>query len=201
MNKEQLRNEILSRVGEKRFKHILGTEKKCIRLAEIFGLPDTEAEQLSTAAVLHDITKNLSVNEHIELMSRLGKSIPKENLRGEKTLHALTGAYLARELYPEFTDDNVFDAIYCHTTGKANMKLFDKLLYLADYIEPTRTFDDCVRLREFFYRNIGKEDKLSVLDETMILSFDMTIKDLLETGRTIHPDTVSARNYLVSKGE
>ena len=106
---------------------------------------------------------------------------------------------MAKELFPDDADETVFSAIRWHTTGKAGMTLTEKLMYLADFIEPTRTFPDCVRLRGYFYSRIGENDKNAVLDSTLILSFDMTVTELISSGQPIHPDTVAARNYLILK--
>jgi len=90
-----------------------------------------------------------------------------------------------------------------HTTGRADMTVFEAIVYLADYIEDTRTFADCVTLRRYFYENIARavttEEKLAVLTDTMILSFDMTIKNLIEENAPIDSDTIAARNFYVYK--
>ena len=82
------------------------------------------------------------------------------------------------------------------------MTLFEMLIYLADYIEKGRTFEDCVELRKYFYLNIESantyEDKLEVLRKTMLLSFDMTIKNLLDENGLVDLDTISARNSFVA---
>ncbi len=194
---ERIRNEVREEVGERRFAHVLGTEWECRSLAALFSLTPEETEQLAAAALLHDITKHYTREEHIAFMESIGKPIPEETLRSEKTLHALTGAFLARARYPDVTDDAVFSAILFHTTGKEDMSLIQKLMYLADYIEPTRTFPDCVALRDFFTRRVGEGDLMRVLNETLILSFDMTVSELLRSRQPIHPDTVAARNFLL----
>ncbi len=199
MTQDMLRNEIRSFIGEKRLPHVWGTEAECKRLAKLFSLSQEDTDQLCAAALLHDITKYFSVSEHRAYMERIGKPIDESFLRSEKTLHALTGAFFAREHFPEVTTDTVFSAILFHTTGKADMSLVQKLLYLADYIEPTRTFSDCVALRRYFYDNITGGERLRVLNETLIRSFDMTISDLITQRCPIHPDTVAARNDLVSQ--
>ncbi|MBR2024555.1 MAG: hypothetical protein IKA02_01960, partial [Clostridia bacterium] len=75
-------------------------------------------------------------------------------------------------------------------------------IYLADYIEETRTFEDCIKLRNYFYDNIKNADtydeKIEVLRKTMVISFDYTIKNLIDEGKRIDKDTINARNYFVS---
>ena len=195
--RDKIREEIRELVGEKRYPHVLSTEKECLALADIFSLDNGRREALAISALLHDITKRYTADEHIRFMRERGHELSEINIACEKTLHAVTGAFLAKELYPELVDDCVFSSILFHTTGKADMSLYQKLLYLADYIEPRRSFPDCVKLREYFYSNIGREDKYKVLDDTLLLSFDMTIADIIKNGGLIHPDTVSARNFLV----
>ena len=197
MLRDNIRKKIADYVGEKRVNHVLGTEKECIELAGIFGMSDGDREKLALAALLHDITKSFTPEEHEAFAESRRLCLPGANTDSPKTLHAVTGAYMAEELFPDEVDDAVFSAIRWHTTGKANMTLAEKLMYLADYIEPTRTFPDCVKLREYFYSRIGEDDKNAVLDDTLILSFDMTMSELIASGQPIHPDTVAARNYLI----
>ena len=83
------------------------------------------------------------------------------------------------------------------------MTLTEKIVYLADYIDMSRKFEDCVRLREFFFsaepEKMSESERLSHLDKTLILSFDMTIAGLIESGSVISADTFAARNSLITK--
>lgn len=196
----QIRREITAYVAERRMAHIHGTEEECCRLSEIFSLSSEDAKRLSVAALLHDMTKRLTREEHLAYAAAHGCTLDEETLRSDKTLHAVTGAHMARERYPEIVDDAIYTAIRFHTTGRADMTLLEKLLYLADYIEPTRTFPDCVKLRECFYERVrGADDRRAALDEILLLSFDMTVTDLVRQRRPIHRDTVEARNYLLEQ--
>ncbi len=186
-------------VREKRWRHIFATEEEALRLSDIFDLPQSDKEKLRVAAVLHDITKYLTRDEHLALLNEMGVTPDEGTLASDKTLHQMTGAYLARKLHPDMVDDTVFDAIRYHTTGKADMPITTKLMYLSDFIEPTRTFPDCVKLRAIFYSMIEKGDKLKTLDEIMLISLDMTIADLKDNGYPIHSDTVKAREYIIEK--
>jgi HD superfamily phosphohydrolase YqeK len=82
------------------------------------------------------------------------------------------------------------------------MSLFEIIIYLADYIEDGRTFEDCVYLRNFFYEKINlaksMEEKLEILCQAMVLSFDLTIKNLIDEGKMIDSDTISSRNYFLT---
>ncbi|MBE6582566.1 MAG: nicotinate (nicotinamide) nucleotide adenylyltransferase [Ruminococcaceae bacterium] len=186
-------------VKEKRWKHIFGTEEEAKSLSQIFDLSESDSERLRRAALLHDITKYLTRDEHLAFLESVGVTPDEGTLLSDKTLHQMSGAYMARKLYPEYVDDAVFDAIRYHTTGKAEMPLLTKLMYLCDFIEPTRTFPDCVKLRAIFYEMIEKGNKLRVLDEIMLIALDMTVADLNENGHPIHSDTEKAREYIIEK--
>ena len=95
MNRDALRKEIVNFVGEKRLPHVLGTEKECLELAGIFGMSDADREKLAFAALLHDITKSFSPEEHEQFAESRHICLPTANTDSPKTLHAVTGAYMA----------------------------------------------------------------------------------------------------------
>ena len=184
----------------KRFNHTLGVQKEAYELGMIY-MPK-KAEKLAFAGLLHDITKDFNTDRQIELCKSYNISIDLNNIV-PKLLHSKTGCEYARRTFgTELIDDEVYYGIYYHTTGRKNMNLFESIIYLADYIEAGRTFVDCVILREYFYGEIKKAqscaEKLEVLRKTMILSFDFTIKGLIEDGKQIDSDTVEARNYFLT---
>ena len=183
----------------KRFIHTLGVEEEARHLGELF-LPE-KTKKLSIAGLLHDITKELTVEEQIRLCIDYGIEVDEKSIE-PKLFHAKTGCEFARRKFgTEIVDDEIYYGIYYHTTGREKMTLFESIIYLADYIEKNRTFLDCVELRQYFYNNLEKcnsmEDKKELLRQTMILSFDMTIKNLIDEGRGIDLDTIKARNYFV----
>jgi len=199
---EPLREKITEHISGYRLEHTLSVERECTRLAKIFLLDSESTKKLRIAALLHDITKGNSLEENLELCKKYDIKYSPEDIYTPKVFHAHTGAYLAKDIFPEYTDKYVFDAIYHHTTGCEKMKLYDKLLYLADYIEPERTFESCVELRKYFYsRRSRTNNKFYLLNDTIILSFDMTIRDLLTAGETVCAETVAARNYLICERE
>ncbi len=196
-----VREEMEKLISPGRFEHTLGVEREVQSLCEIY-LPERERE-MRVAALLHDITKELGAAEHIRLLEKYGVPVPESYKRTPKLFHALTGAYLAKEKFGKYVDNRVFSAILYHTTGRRDMTLEEKLLYLADYIEDTRRFDDCVRLRKYFYDNIAtastKTERQSVLNKTLLYSFDMTIKALVLEDAEIDLNTVDARNSLIEE--
>lgn len=185
--------------SEKRFKHTLGVQDEAYKLGTIF-LPE-KAEKLKLAGLLHDITKDFSLEQQLELCRRHGIPYDERNIV-PKLLHAKTGAEHAKSTFgDEIIDKEIYNGIFYHTTGCAGMTLFDAIIYLADYIEEGRTFEDCILLRRYFYENLEKsktnEEALEVLRKTMVMSFDLTIKNLIDEGKQIDFDTVKARNYFL----
>ncbi len=200
---ELLRKRIEGYVSGHRLTHTLAVEREITRLCEIYA-PDEEFE-LRAAALLHDITKQLSLEKQLQLGEKYDIIYSSGDRLMPKCFHAQTAVEVIRREFPDFFDERIVSPVLYHTTGQADMTIGEKLLYLADYIEDTRTFDDCVRLREYFYSHLDKaaseEERDNVLRDTLIMSFDMTIRGLLEEGTPIHPDTVEARNYLIEERE
>lgn len=195
-----LRDDVAKHLSKRRYEHTLEVEKMVCVLAGIF-CPDKTLD-LRAAALLHDITKEYDEKVHVSMLSKPGIEFKKEERLAPKTFHARTAALLIPEIYPEFVDDDVVAAVRWHTTGRAGMSMCEKVLYLADYIDYSRTFEDCVKLRDFFFskklENMSEEERLCHLDRTLLMSFDMTISAILSEGRVISPDTISARNELIS---
>ncbi len=182
------------RLDSYRFSHTCSVADEVMQLAALFRMSEKERQTLCAAALLHDCTKGLSYDEQIVLAKRLGVYFSEDDLASPKVLHSLTGAALA---VAEFGADRaISDMIACHTTGKEDMSLSEKLLYLADYIEPTRAFEDCRRLRSFFYEDHG-QDLPAHLNAALIYSFDLTLNQLIAEKSFIHPKTVKSRNFLL----
>ncbi len=200
LTQEQLRNYVGTQMSRKRFSHTLGVEAEALELAKIFGLSEEDCKRLQIAALLHDLTKEKSKEEQIALCEQYHIPYTPYDVLAPKVFHAKTGAAAAKALFPHLVDEGIYQAIFFHTVGDAEMTLFDSLLYLADYIEAGRTFGDCVRLRAFFYEGIrqGKDKEAHLLD-TLLLSFDMTISDLLSSQAVLAPQTVASRNALLLK--
>ena len=196
---EFFKSYIKSMQKDKRYLHTLGVADEAISLGKIF-LPQ-KLEKLYFTGLLHDITKDFSTEKHLELCSQYG--IETSTNLAPKLLHSKTGAAYAQDKFgEEYVDNEVYNAIFHHTTGSVDMSIFDIIIYLADYIEQGRTFEDCVYLRKFFYDRIkkanSKEERLEVLRKTMVLSFDLTIKNLIDEGKAIDSDTINTRNYFLN---
>ena len=171
-----------SMIRAKRIAHVQGTEGEAVRLARRWGANEEHARR---AAILHDCTKYLKLEEQLALCEQHGVELDDMERGAVKLLHAKTGAALARDLFGE--PDQVCRAIFWHTTGKADMTLLEKILYIADYMEPTRDFDGVARLRELAYTD---------LDAAVLLGAEMSVEDMTRHGNAIHPNTLAARDFL-----
>lgn len=191
---DEIRAVISEYHDSKRLPHVLGVERETVSLCRIMGISESDTLSLRFAALLHDSTKNRSAEWHFEYLKKNGYTVSPDTVKSHKTLHQLSGAYFARETYPDDIDDVAFSAIMRHTTGE-NMSQTDEILFLADYIEETRTFGDCVALRKYFYVHIEtNSDRRVVMNKTLLKAFDMTISDLIANRKYIHSGTVCARN-------
>ena len=173
----QLRPVALSFLKHKRIPHVLGTEQEAIRLALRYG---ADVEKARVAALLHDCTKKLEMDEQLFLCAQYGMEH-----QALKLLHAKTGAAVARDVFG--VDDEIYSAIFWHTTGHADMTLLEKIMYLADYIEPTRDFPGVDKLRQVCYDS---------LDAGLQLGLEMTVEEMAQRSNPVHRATLEALEYL-----
>ena len=179
---EQLRPVALSMLKHKRIPHVLGTEQEAVRLAERYG---ADVEKARIAALLHDCTKKLEMEEQLELCRKYELELDELESKALKLLHSRTGAEIARDVFG--VDEEIYSAIRWHTTGHANMTLLEKIIYLADYIEPTRNFPGVEELRKACYED---------LDGGLLLGLEMSIQEMTDMGNPVHHATVDARDAL-----
>lgn len=179
---ERLRPVALSCLNHRRIPHVLGTEQEAIHLAERWG---ADVDKARRAALLHDCTKKLNLPEQLAVAERFRVPLDDMERREIKLLHAKTGAGIAETVFG--TDEEITSAIRWHTTGRAHMTLLEKVIYLADYIEPTRSFPGVETLRKVCYED---------LDAGLRLGLDMTIGEMESRNAPIHPKTLEARDAL-----
>lgn len=191
MNKyEPIARNIATRMGEARFSHTLAVANEAKALGKAFSLPECDCERLYLAGLFHDITKALSHEEQLSLAKQLMIPLSEEDAASYPTLHAITGAALTKREFPTIADGEIVAAIASHTTGKANMTLFEKLLYLADYIEPTRKQPVCRMRRESFYRELSEsDDKLKTLNLHLLAIAEDTKRYVLQNNAFLHSKT------------
>ena len=191
-----IKERIESQLSERRRIHTYGVEEEIVRLSKYFDCGDKE-EELRICALLHDITKEYTVAEHLELCKTHGIALKSDD-KHEQLLHAKTAAVLAKKEYAVTSE--FYDAILYHTTGREAMSLSEKLLYLADYIEKNRKDEECKALRTRFYDKIDVvEDRIDFLNFMLLEAFDTTLRFLIQKRQNIHKDTINARNYYLKQ--
>ncbi len=184
---------------EKRYAHTLSVMKEAVKLGKIL-LPDEpeKINKLAASALLHDITKKADAKRQLQYCEEFGIITDESEMFSPAVFHAITGAEVARRDFSDFVDDEILGGVRWHTTGRDGMTVFEAVIFLADYIEETRTFADCIAVRKYFYDRIYScSDKTKVLRDTMIYAFDLTIKGIIEDGGVIDSHTVAARNYFI----
>ena len=176
---------VKNKLSEKRFKHTLGVRDTALILAKRWGADREKAEM---AALLHDYAKELGSEELIKIAKNNNLITNEFDLLQPQILHGPVGAFLIKEDFA-IGDMEVLNAIAVHTLGRAEMSLLDKIIFIADMIEPDRSFQGVDKLRDLVDHN---------LDEALILAFDSTISFLIKKGKIIHPQTILSRNGLLS---
>ena len=196
-----LREAVFLRLSPKRFRHTVAVEQMVARLCALYCPEQTPL--LRAAALLHDLTKERTPAEQETLCGAYGLPVTPQDRLAPKTLHARTAAAMIPEEFPQFADEVILSAVRWHTTGRGDMTLTEQLLYLADYIDQSRTYENCVILRRYFWgagpQDLPPEQRAALLRDTLILSFDMTIRDLLAERTPVAPETVQARNRLLAE--
>ena len=179
---EQLEPVVLSLIDPGRVSHVLGCRDTAVALAKRWG---ANVEDAARAGILHDITKALDGPLQLTLCDAYGKILTDFSRKYPKTLHALTGSLVAERIFGE--NKAVVEAICHHTTGKADMTLLEKIIYVADYMEPCRNFPGVDKLREAAFRNI---------DDALKLGLEMTMEHLKRLGDEISPASREALQWL-----
>ena len=198
---DALRERVRGSMSDYRFIHTAEVEKMAARIGELYA-PD-KLDILRAAALLHDVTKELKPDEQIEMLRVAGEDVEALELASHKTFHARTAVYAILRDYPEFADGELLAAVRYHTTGRADMSICEKIIFLADYIDMSRKFDDCVKLRNYFWdahpENMSESERERHLLQTILIGLDTTLSSLIEEGAPTDPDSVSARNFIINQ--
>lgn len=179
---DQLEQKVAALLKPERVAHVLGCRDTAIEMAKRWGADEKDAAR---AGLLHDITKALTPRQQLTLCSDYGILLDDFSQENPQTLHALTGSYVAQRIFGE--NDAVVNAIRWHTTGKADMTTLEKIIYVADYMEPNRKFPSVERLRQLAF---------SDLDEAVCMGLTMTVELLHQRGQTVSPGSIEALQWL-----
>lgn len=183
--REELLNIVSAQMPAKRWGHVQGVMETSVILATRFGGDPIKAD---LAALLHDVAKFWPIEKQERIMIENGLN-PELLEHDKQLLHAEIGAFVAQRDYGVM-DEEVLDAIRYHTSGRVGMTKMDKIVCLADYMEPGRSFPGVDRIRELAEHSI---------EEALVAGFDSTITFLVEKRKCIFPLTVLARNDLIKQ--
>lgn len=183
---EALEQVVVSLLKPERVPHVLGCRDTAAELAIRWGADPVDAAR---AGLLHDVTKALDSSLQLTLCAEYGIVLGEFSKQNPKTLHALTGSLVAERIFGE--NMAVVDAIRSHTTGKANMTTLQKILYVADYMEPNRNFPGVETLRELAYTD---------LDKALKMGLEMTLALLRQRNQEISPESAEALAFLQENG-
>jgi len=184
---DELRHDAFSLHDEKRLPHVSGCEETAAKLAKHWGVNEETARR---AAILHDVTKAVKLPQQLILAERYGIIHKIDAKRFPTVNHAFTASAVAQHVYGE--SEEVCSAIRWHTTGREKMSVLEKIIYLADFIEPTRTFDGVENFRELAYKD---------LDECLCRSLEHSLNYLAGREVDIHPLTRQAYEFAAAKCE
>ncbi len=184
-NPDWLRCHALGEMKRHRLLHTLGCEYEAVRLARRWG---GDEEKARITALLHDLTKGAEYEEQLKICREYGIVVDGLGKAQKKLFHAITGAKLAEVDYA--ADPEIVSAIRWHTTGRAGMSLLEKIMYVADYMEPGRDFPGAQEVRDLAYRD---------LDKALLLGLRQTMEEVLEAGGVPHRDTADAIAYYTKR--
>ena len=180
---EDIQEKLRKKLKGSRYVHTLGVEYTSVCLAMKYG-ENLETAELS--GLLHDCAKELPEKKLIQICRDHGERISKMEYQNPFLLHGKAGACLARDKFG-IDDANILNAIRYHTTGRPGMTLVEKIVFVADYIEPNRKkADNLTELRRMAFEN---------LDETVLRILEQTLDYLIRTGKEIDRHTVITRDY------
>lgn len=181
---DDYRSLIKSRMGERRYIHSINVAKSAVALAEKYGA-DTEKAEI--AGILHDSCKEIQRDEMLQIILDGGIILDAVEKNTSKLWHAIAGAVYTRDIL-NIKDNDIFNAIKYHTTGRANMSLLEKIIFTADFISDERDYNGV---------DIMREKAFNDLDDAMLYGLQFTITDLAERKLTIHSNAINCYNDIV----
>lgn len=186
LSEPEILEKLKAAITPERFRHSLGVCETAAKMARRFNASVSRAR---LAGLLHDCARDLPEDKLLDLALAHDIEVTEEDRLVPVLLHGPVGAVIARENYG-VEDREVLSAIATHTLGSENMKLLDKIIFIADMIEPGRDFPGISRLRKAACRD---------LDAALLDCFDQSLQYLLKKRFIIHQRTVRARNWLLRK--
>ncbi|QUH26758.1 bis(5'-nucleosyl)-tetraphosphatase (symmetrical) YqeK [Serpentinicella alkaliphila] len=183
---KQIKMDLENVVSTKRYIHTMGVVESSKELAIRY---DEDVEKATIAALMHDYAKDFKKERLMEFINQANIELDEVFIKAKELLHGKVAALIAKRKY-NIEDEDILNAIEFHTTGRENMSKLEKIIYLADFIEPGRDYKVVEGLRV-----LAKED----LDRAVLKTLDNTIKYVIDIEKPLHPNTFFARNELLVK--
>lgn len=180
---ENIQEELKTILSEKRYNHSLGVMKKAKELAKIYGIDENIT---ALTGLVHDIGKEISNEEKLIYVRENNIEMDEIEKNNVGLLHAKIGADMAKKKYG-FTEE-MQAAIQYHTTAHPDMDLLAKIVFVADKVEENRIYE---KVEEF--RNLARVD----IDSCILAILDYIIKENIDNGKLVHPDSILTRNKLL----
>lgn len=181
---DEIKNYLKDNLKPSRYGHTLGVVNTAIKLAEIYGEDIKKAE---IAALCHDVAKNMSYEDMERIINEASIDLSIDEQNSKELWHSIVAPILGKRIF-KIDDEEILSAMRWHTTGKENMTNLEKIIYLADLIEPSRNFEGLEEIRRVSYEN---------LNLAMLKALTHTTIYLIEKGYAVDINSIKARNYLV----
>lgn len=173
-------------LSSKRYIHSVNVADTAAKLAEHYGC---DAGKAKLAGLVHDCARELPLDQLKNCLALEGIEADSLTMEIKELLHGPAAVHICRKVF-DIKDEEILNAVRYHTTGRENMSLLEKIIYLSDFIEPSRCFSGVEKLRGLAFTN---------LDAALLAAFDMSIQYIISKNGLIHIDTVQSRNYILKE--
>ena len=197
----ELDEKIKCKISHYRYIHTLGVKNAAVKIARYCYSGDVS--EIIAAAMLHDISKEYSEAEQLDMMKESGIYFTDTDMMSHQVFHSFTAPYVIKKDFPEFATSNVLSSVFNHTTGAADMSLFDEIIFLADYVEDGRKHQSCITVRDALYDVFSSardmEECIMHLHLATIMALENTIVGIIKNRNVLNERTVATRNAFVAR--
>ena len=184
---KQIIDKLNTMLKPKRLEHSINVAKCAIKLSEIYGY---DKEKAYLAGLVHDCAKYFTKEQIDSYVEKYNIELDPLEVDNIALSHSIIGSFAIQDVF-NIQDMDIINAVRYHTTGRENMSILEKIIFMADMIEERRNFPGVDYLRELSFNK--------QLDKALITSFNNTIKFVIDNDQLIHPRSVKARNYLMQE--
>lgn len=197
----ELESEVKKKISSHRYVHTIGVKNAAVKIAEHCYSGDIS--EIIVAALLHDISKEYSVAEQLDMIRTSKFNISDTDLMSEVVFHAFTAPVVIEREFNNYATKSVLSAVFNHTTGSPDMSLFDEIIFVADYVEDGRSYSSCVNVRNDLYAAFSeardKEECIMHLHNATIAALEHTILQIVKNKQVLNERTVATRNAFLAR--